>query len=288
MLLTTAQIKELKKPELLQYALSVTDIHSKLDEIIGSKLKEFTTNLAERFKANEREFEEKLTELKQNTKTRFEKLESEVLIVRNANRLLAEEVEKERGITKNRHIELEREAFRTAEYTQYETLEFSKIPTTIPDDKVQDLILQIINSLNNGKRPDLSAHDIQACHRRQGHFTKEKVLCKFVRRGHAYQVLGTRKGLKELALTDIDERLTSDVFINEHLSPYYSKLRYRCKKLWQAKLISSFWVSGHKVKVKVTEASDLKVITHENDFKAMFSSQDLLAAFQEKSETEGK
>ena len=74
MLLTPAQIKELKKPELLKYALSVTNIQTKLDEIVGKRLEEFTKNLAERFEATEREFEEKLQDLQKKSRERFEKI----------------------------------------------------------------------------------------------------------------------------------------------------------------------------------------------------------------------
>ena len=62
----------------------------------------------------------------------------------------------------------------------------------------------------------------------------------------------------------IDERLTKPVYINEHLSPYYSKLRYACKLLKNQKLINDFWVSGHKVKVK-TLGNLTEVISHKND-----------------------
>ncbi len=67
MLLSHTQLKELKKPDLLKYALSITDISAKVDKIVSCKLAEFTKNLAERFEANEREFNEKLGLLKAET-----------------------------------------------------------------------------------------------------------------------------------------------------------------------------------------------------------------------------
>ena len=176
MLLTPAQIKVLKKPELLQYALSVSDIHTKLDEVVGTKLEEFSKNLAERFEAVEREFDEKLKELKKNSKDRFEKLEGELIVAKNANRLLAEEVAKDKVATGKQHVELEREVYRTAEYTQYETLEFNGIPLTIPDDEIPNLMLSITNSIKNEHSIDLVPRDIQACHRRQSQYAR-KLFC---------------------------------------------------------------------------------------------------------------
>ena len=65
-------------------------------------------------------------------------------------------------------------------------------------------------------------------------------------------------------LLSIDERLTKPIFINEHLSPYYGKLRYACKLMKEQKLINDFWVSGHKVKVK-TLNDDIEIISHNSD-----------------------
>ena len=65
-------------------------------------------------------------------------------------------------------------------------------------------------------------------------------------------------------LKTIDKRLTKPVYINEHLSPYYGKLRYACKLLKNDKLINDYWVSGHKVKVK-TLGDAIEWICHKND-----------------------
>ena len=225
-------------------------------------MEEFTKSLAERFDANEREFNGKLDELKRITKERFEALESEISITKTSNRLLAEEVKRGRDISRKCQVKIEREAYRTAEYTQYETLELSQIPLSIPDKEVQQLTLAIFNSLKNENNPYLVPADLKACHRRQGKYARETVMCKFVRRGHAFDVMATKSGLKDLDLKTIDERLTETVYINEHLSPYYSKLRYMCKKLWQAGMLSKFWVAGHKIKAVITEGDDVIMITH--------------------------
>lgn len=72
------------------------------------------------------------------------------------------------------------------------------------------------------------------------------------------------KKLKEVNAKDIDPRLGNDVYVNEHLTPYYSALRYACKLLHNLKLILEFWSSGHKVKLKDLHGVE-HMITHKND-----------------------
>ena len=188
------------------------------------------------------------SEFKMAAQARFEKLEGEVSFVKNANALLKKEVEK--CNSEERFVNLEREAHRTAEYVNYDSIEFSKIPLAIPDDELTDVILKIMNSLRTeSKLKPIQPVHLQACHRRQGDFTRENVLVKMVLRSDAHFFVSHGKDLRDKLLTDIDARLTKPIYINEHLTPYYSQLRYRCKLLWQAKMIHGYLVSGHKVKV---------------------------------------
>ena len=154
-------------------------------------------------------------------------------------------------------------------------MEISKIPLAIPDDDVQDVTLKIINSLySDSEGDDFGPHDVHAIHRRQGHFSREKVLVKFVRRGDAFQTLKRAKKLREMDPKVIDDRLKEHVYINEHLSPYYAKLRYACKLLREKKLIKDFWVAGHKIKAKTIE-DEVKFISHKNDLLKFASPEDV-------------
>ena len=176
-------------------------------------------------------------------------------------------------------IDLEREAHRTAQYTQYETLEFSKIPLSIPDNQVQSVVLNIVNSLGDDGDNELRPEHIQACHRRQGKFTKENVLLKLIWRGDVQEIKRKRKTLKDIVLTEVDPRLTQPVYINDHLTNYYGKLRYICKQLWMDKKLQNFWVAGHKVKAMVTAGGEIKTITHKSDFTNMYPGMDLKPYF---------
>ena len=62
----------------------MSEIHKKLDEI--------EQKMAERVEFMEKEFDDKIAEVKLQMKTRFEKVDSELVISKNANALLKAEV----------------------------------------------------------------------------------------------------------------------------------------------------------------------------------------------------
>ena len=75
-------------------------------------------------------------------------------------------------------------------------------------------------------------------------------------------------------LSDIG--IIENIYINENLCPYYKTLRYKCKKLWQAKMIYSFWIYGGKVFIQLNENDVEKYpITHVNDLCEKFTEVDL-------------
>ena len=71
-ILTRAQIKLLSPEELVEYSVEMSEIHKKLDEI--------EQKMAERVEFMEKEFDDKIAEVKLQMKTRFEKVESELVI----------------------------------------------------------------------------------------------------------------------------------------------------------------------------------------------------------------
>ena len=248
-MLSKQQLDKLNKAELVAYALNLSDIHDKLVTLEKS----FTDSVA----AMEKEFREQLELYKIRTNAIIDDLSSQLEVSKNTSTVLRDDLQK-------RLSKVERQSFRSAEYLNYETLEISKIPSVIPDADVPDTTLKIVNALYTESEGYFGIDDVHAIHRRQGHFSKEKVLIKFLRRGDAFQTLKKAKKLKNIDLREIDARLTEKVYINEHLSPYYAKLRYVCKLLKEKKLINDFWVSGHKIKIKAAD-DEVKNISHRDD-----------------------
>ena len=228
-MLSKQQLDKLNKTELVAYALNLSDLHEKFNALEKS----FTASIV----AIEKDFKEQLELYKVRTNAIIDDLSSQLEVSKNTSAVLRDDLQK-------RLQKVERQSFRSAEYLNYETIEISKIPLTVPDDEIPSLSLQIVNSLYSESEDDFGLDDVHAIHRRQGQYSKEKVLMKFVRRGDAFQTLKRAKKLRSIDLRAIDERLTEKVYINEHLSPYYSKLRYVSKLLKEKSLINDFWVSG--------------------------------------------
>ena len=200
-------------------------------------------------------------------------------MTKKANTILRQDVEKKNAANYKIRIENERSMYRADEYTQKETLEFSKIPLAIPDEDLEDVMLDIINDviLEFGVSDDnyLTRADIHACHRRQGQYSKENVIIKFVWRGHTQEILSKRTKLKDQDLTKIHHALAGHVYVNEFLCPYYRKLRYICENMCKDALIHKTWVSGHKIKVIAMEGGRIKIISHTNDLRVLLPETDL-------------
>lgn len=265
-MLTRKQLEKLNKEELVNYALNITDIKEKLDDVERS--------VTQRFELQEIEFNEKLEKQQQSFNKNIEKLEGELALARKANGTLRADWEKKDDELTGRLTALEREAYRTAEYVNYETVELSKIPLSIPDEEVPAVTLKIVNALNRTDEQYGHEH-VHAIHRRQGQFTKEKVLLKFVCRADTFDVLQAKTKLRNMDLKKIDKRLIHPVYINEFISPYYAKLRYACKQLEERKLIAKHWVSGHKVKAVREGETEPRIIGHKDDLFKLVNGKDI-------------
>ena len=265
-MLSDLELDKLSKADMVKYIKNLSSFHEKFDEL--------KTNLRSQIESMERDISSKLENLERQLTTKISYLESQLSVAQNTSNLLREDLNKLKETLDRRISVVERQAFRSAEYDNYETLEVSKIPISIPDAEVSTVTLKIINALNEPNDDDYELDDVHAIHRRQGKYTREKVLVKFIRRGDAFTTLKRAKKLKNIDLKAVDERLLEKVFINEHLSPYYSSLRYACKLIFEMKLIKEFWTSGHKVKVKLLD-DEIKIISHKDDLLNLTTGTDI-------------
>ena len=95
---------------------------------------------------------------------KFDKLEADVVIARNANSLLS-----------SRLVDTERQCWANAQYSRRETLEIVGLPKSLTNDKAETEVCQIFQSLDC----DVSKEDLDACHWLKN---KERVIVKFCRR----------------------------------------------------------------------------------------------------------
>ena len=81
----------------------------------------------------------------------------------------------------------------------------------------------------------------------------------------------------ELKTTDLKSiGITTPVYINDSLCFYYKKLWSKCKKLWTNKFIFGYWVSNGSIKIRISERSPVKVISHIVDLEKLFPDNPLL------------
>ena len=95
------------------------------------------------------------------------------------------------------------------------------------------------------------------------------------RRKDADKIPRANKKLKGLDLSSIG--INSAMFINDSLCGYYKNLRAKCKKLWLNKFIHGFWPSNGSIRLKVTENSNVRVISHDADLEELFSGNELIS-----------
>ena len=189
------------------------------------------------------------------------KLESELVVAKRVNDLLSE-----------RMIEMERKGYSNEQYSRKECIEISGIPDTIANNKLESTVVSMLQKIGS----DITDEGIEACHRISKN--NHNVIMKLSRRKDCYKIhtlktnLGT-ENLKELGIT-------GKVYIHENLCPYYKSLRYKCKKLWLAEMIHSFWVSGGKIYLKFDEDGERHSITHLSDIEKFFPDQDLRVVYE--------
>ena len=199
-MLSDLELDKLSKADMVKYVKNLTSFHEKFDDL--------KDNLRSQIETMERDLSNKLENLEKQLMTRIMHLESQLSIAQNTSDLLREDLTKVKETVNQRISVVERQAYRSAEYDNYETLELSKIPLVIPEGEIANVTLKIINSLNEPSDDDIQLDDVHAIHRRQGQYTREKVLVKFVRRGDAFTTMKRAKKLKNIDLKAVDERLT--------------------------------------------------------------------------------
>ena len=98
---------------------------------------------------------------------------------------------------------------------------------------------------------------------------------KFSRRKDCQNVLNAKKELRKLDMKEIAFSEGNPIFVNQSLHTYYRASWSKAKRLHSIKRISSFYVSGGTVKIKISENSLPLPIAHVSDFKEHFPDVDL-------------
>ena len=188
----------------------------------------------------------------------FSKLESELSVTKQVNSLLS-----------RRLVNMERQCWANAQYSRRECLDIIGIPSEVEPDVLEEKVVNIFEKLGC----NIPSNHIEVCHR----VSKKSatVIVKFSRRKDCQKVLAVKKDLRKIKMEDVGLPGQNKLFINKNLCPYYKVLWSKSKKLHSLGKINSFFISGDKIKIKVSENSLPLSITHVDDFGKYFPDIDL-------------
>ena len=169
----------------------------------------------------------KLSENVDRLVTTNEKLNSELLIVRNVNQNL-----------QNRIINLKKQQSKSEQYNRRNNVEISGISNEVSDQNPEQTVI------------------IVDCHRlplgKNATNTIKRAIMKFVNRKHTEDMLQRTKDKVK-------------VFVSHSLCPYYRFLWGKCKELQRKGRINQVFCLGAVVTVRITENSPAIKILHEKD-----------------------
>ena len=187
----------------------------------------------------------------------FKKLGADVSIVKTVNNLLIK-----------KSVDIERQCWANSQYSRIECLEIAGIPTSIPQQSLEEKISKIFEAIG----VSVDKNDIDDCHKLRD---KERTIVKFLRRNDYKQVLRCKKDLRSINMSNLDLPEGTKLSITESLCPYYKSLWVMCKKLWNRKQIHSFFNANGIMKFCFQEHSPVNVITHQQDLKDLFPDFDI-------------
>ena len=136
---------------------------------------------------------------------KFDKLEEDVAITRNANSLLS-----------SRLVDTERQFWANAQYSRYETLEIVGLPKSLTNDKADTKLCQIFQIL--------TAMSIKKIWVRVVGLRTRVSYCKVLSKEDRGKVLKAKIDLRKLNTTNLDLPEGSKMFVNQGLCSYYRLL----------------------------------------------------------------
>ena len=159
-------------------------------------------------------------------------------------------------------ISLEKEIDRLNQYGRRENIELSGIPTNIPQEGLEDVVIDILRYIG---LEDLESYDIAGCHR----IHKNNVIVRFVNRKHSIQSLQNKKYLKGCRRKF---HFKQNIFMYENLCPSYRSIEEKCRNLMEDGLINQLWSYNGTIHLKYTneKREKPKKIFHQDDLKYLF------------------
>ena len=150
---------------------------------------------------------------------------------------------------------LERSHLRSLQYNRRESIEIHCLPETIPDERLEDTCLEILNDIGCGV---INKWQVHACHRLKN---KKNAIIRFSCRKHADLALHNRGKLKSLDKTK--HGLDGNIYINESLCRPMAFLTYKVRTAKKNGKVESYNFWKGKLSLKLNNRT--YPISHIND-----------------------
>ena len=121
----------------------------------------------------------------------------------------------------------------------------------------------------------VKSKNIEACHWIKTKHGGKRVIIKLSKRKDADRIRKNKKKLKSTDLSSLN--VQGPVYINDSLCSYYKSLWSKCKSLRDGKFIHSFWVTNGSIRIKVTESSQSRAVSHICDLEELFPGNHCIA-----------
>lgn len=152
--------------------------------------------------------------------------------------------------------QLEDEVHSLQQQSRLENIEIVGIPATNGED-----LYNVLNSVAQAIGIDFKPYDISATHRVPNSRKTTSIVVKFVSRKVKMDWITAAKKKRSLKISDITPNLKEgDVFINDHLSPYYKVLLGLAKSLKKDNKLAYVWVREGKILIRESATSPVKRI----------------------------
>ena len=199
----------------------------------------------------------------------FQKLESNVSVIKNVNNILSKQMSS-----------FERQCWKNAQYSRHECVEVVGLPLSVEDKELEPTFCRMLQHIG----VDIMEERFEACHLLSKQ--SDRTIFKFQRRKDCEHAIRKKSELRKLKLSELDLPKGTKPYINESLCPYYRSLQNQCKKLWNKQGIFSFFTVNGSIKIKLRKNGYYNIITHIDDLKDFFPDKDftlLEAAFRRSS-----
>ena len=147
--------------------------------------------------------------------------------------------------------------------------EITGIPNTVTDDELEKTVLDIFNSFLED--PIIPA-EIEACHRLPSKSDVKPTVIRFQNRKRCKEVKSkdSRAAINTLDFTTFNLPEDTQIYVSDHLSPYYKTIAYYCRKLRRNNLIWKIITDDGIIKIKGHNQFKWTKIIHEQTLYDLF------------------